>query len=636
MTVFIFYTNGPEIFFWDSENDPPHKVSGFPTRDDLEHMEFKRKEKRPLSPEMINTDIAGHSYQIEAIRTILDSIEQSRRKMLLVMATGTGKTRTAIALIDVLMRAHRVKRVAFLVDRIALRNQALDTCKEHLPNAPIWPKRGETEFANDRRIYCATYQTMLNMIEKEDGPSPFFFDLIIADESHRSIYNIYQNVLSYFHALQLGLTATPTDRLEHDTFELFNCETGVPDFAYSYAEAVNHTPPYLCDFEVLKVRSKFQLEGIKGERLPSPTQKKLIAEGRDPKEIDFEGTDLERKVSNSGTNGLIVREFMEESIKDSDGVLPGKSIFFAISKAHAYRLQECFDAMYPEYKGALARVMVSEDSRVQGKGGLLDQFKNNNLPRVAISVDLLDTGIDIREITNLVFAKPVFSYTKFWQMIGRGTRVLEDPSAKRKSWCTEKDRFLIMDCWGNFDFFKMKPRGREPGSQIALPVRLFKSRLDKLETAIATDPADLIPEIVATLRADLADLPQNNRVVLDHQTDLERTDDDHFWQHPDAEKIGFLRSTIAPILRVRSGIDFKAMRFEKDVIDLSTARLGKNQKAFEAIKNSLPKNCFSGFMTTKRPTLSTLSVISSGLKISQPGRKRSNDPLNNSSLSTTT
>jgi type I restriction enzyme R subunit len=584
---FIFYTNGHDIFFWDSENYPPQKVYGFPTRDDLEHMEFRRKEKRPLSPELINSDIAGRSYQIEAIRTILERIEQSRRKMLLVMATGTGKTRTAIALIDVLMRARRVKRVAFLVDRIALRNQALDACKEHLPNAPVWPQLGETDFATDRRIYCTTYQTMLNIIEKEDGPSPFFFDLIIADESHRSIYNIYQNVLSYFHALQLGLTATPTDRIDHDTFDIFTCETGVPDFAYSYDEAVNHIPPYLCDFEVLKVRSKFQLEGIQGECLPQAAQKKLIAEGRDPSEIDFEGTDLERKVTNSGTNSLIVREFMEESIKDPNGVLPGKTIFFAISKAHAYRLQELFDAMYPEYKGNLARVIVSDDSRVHGKGGLLDQFKNNNMPRVAISVDMLDTGIDVREITNLVFSKPVFSYTKFWQMIGRGTRVLEDNPAKRKKWCPEKDKFLIIDCWGNFDFFKMEPRGREPGAQVALPVRLFESRLDKLEAAIAAGRTDLIPSITATLRADLAGLPQKNIVVMDHKADLDKTADDNFWHRPDAEKIGFLRSHIAPILRTRSGIDFKAMRFEKDVIDLSTEWLTENHDAFEAIKASL-------------------------------------------------
>ncbi len=246
--------------------------------------------------------------------------------------------------------------------------------------------------------------------------------------SHRSIYNTYKSVLDYFNAIKLGLTATPRDHIDHDTFKVFECDAGNPTFAYAYEDAVNHVPPYLCDFEVPKVRSKFQLEGIKGETLPMPVQKQLIIEGLDVEDINFEGTDLERKVSNSGTNALILREFMEESIKDESGVLPGKTIIFAISKAHAYRLQELFDSMYPEHKGKLARVLVSEDRYVHGKGGLLDQFRNQDMPRIAISVDMLDTGIDVREIQNLVFAKPVYSYVKFWQMIGRGTRVLDEPA----------------------------------------------------------------------------------------------------------------------------------------------------------------------------------------------------------------
>jgi len=583
----VMYTNGHDIFFWDSERYPPVKVYGFPSRDDLEHMFFQRKERKPLSAELLNTDIAGRSYQIEGIRMFMEGLEASHRKFLMVMATGTGKTRTAIGLIDALMRARWVKRVAFLVDRIALRNQALDAFKEHLPNAPIWPQAKEQSFAFDRRVYCLTYQTMLNIIEREENLTPFFFDLVIADESHRSIYNIYKQVLDYFSCVQLGLTATPTDNIDHDTFDLFSCDTGIPSFAYSYDEAVNHEPPYLCDFEVLKVRSKFQLEGIKGETLPSAVQKKLVEEGKDPEEIDFEGTDLERKVTNSGTNGLIVREFMEESIKDPNGVLPGKSIFFAISKAHARRLQAIFDAMYPEHKGKLARVIVSEDSRVHGKGGLLDQFKNKDMPRIAISVDMLDTGVDIREVVNLVFAKPVYSYTKFWQMIGRGTRVLEDDPKKRKPWCPEKDKFLIIDCWANFDFFKMQPKGREPGATIPLPVRLFESRLDKLEAAISVSRNDIVEATISDLRADLAGLPEKNVVILDNKANLDQVAPDEYWHAITPEKLGFLRTQIVPVLRARSGVDFKAMRFEKDVVDLSKQLLAENSDAYEAIRASI-------------------------------------------------
>ena len=592
---FILYTNGYEIYLWEYGFYPPRKVHGFPTRLDLEWMAQRRTTRRPLSVELINTDIVGRDYQIAAIRAILERIEQKRQKFLLVMATGTGKTRTATALMDVLLRAHWAKRVLFLVDRIALRDQALDAFKEHLPSEPLWPKQQgntiEKAFSPDRRIYVNTYPTMLNLIEQSrtssDRISPHFFDAVIADESHRSIYNIYKSVLDYFNALTIGLTATPRDHIDHDTFRLFDCDVNDPTFAYTYEEATQHDPPYLCEFEVLKVRSKFQLEGIKGGILPPAVQKKLIAEGKDIEDIDFEGSDLERKVTNSGTNALIVREFMEECIKDPTGTLPGKTIFFAITKDHARRLQELFDKMYPEHEGKLARVLVSDDRFVYGKGGLLDQFKNTPFPRVAISVDMLDTGVDIREVVNLVFAKPVYSYTKFWQMIGRGTRVLEVDPLKRKAWCPEKDRFLIIDCWGNFEYFQMNPESREPSQQVPLPVKLFRSRLDQLETALAAGRPDIVEQAKTSLRADLSDLPQNNVIVSDASAHLSVVQPDTFWDHLGGADVGYLRSTIAPILRARSGIDPKAMRFETEIVELSTALLADNRETVEAIRESL-------------------------------------------------
>jgi type I restriction enzyme R subunit len=554
-------------------------------------MDQRRENRKPLSVELINTRIVDRDYQIAAIRTILENIEDKHRKFLLVMATGTGKTRTAIALLDVLMRARWAKRVLFLVDRIALRDQALDAFKEYIPSEPRWPQRGEKAFVKDRRAYVTTYPTMLNLIHNGTTPktwiSPYYFDVVIADESHRSIYNIYLQVLEYFNAIKLGLTATPKDHIDHDTFKLFNCETHDPTFAYNYHEAVEHDPPYLCDFEVLKVRSKFQLEGIKGGTLPPSVQKKLIAEGKDIEDIDFEGTDLERKVTNAGTNALIVREFMEECIKDSSGTLPGKSIFFAISKGHARRLQDLFDKLYPEQKGRLARVLVSDDRFVYGKGGLLDQFKNQDMPRVAISVDMLDTGVDVHEVVNLVFAKPVYSYVKFWQMIGRGTRVLDPDPSRRKAWCPEKDRFLIIDCWGNFEFFKMKPKGREPGRQEALPVKLFKTRLDKLEVALGKGRFDVVDGVKADLLKDLDALPKNNVLVSDKEAELAMVEPDQFWDQLKPKDLGFLRAEIASILRARSDADFKAMRFETEVVELGTALLSENKDAFEAIKESI-------------------------------------------------
>ena len=587
---FVMYSNGHDTFFWESDFYPPVKVYGFPTRDDLEWIAQRRDTRKPLSVELINPKIAGRDYQIAAIRTILEAVETKRRRLLLVMATGTGKTRVAAALMDVLLRARWAKRILFLVDRIPLLEQARDTFKEHLPSEPLWPMPREKRFVREgRRLYVCTYPTMLNLIQGGTTPatylSPFFFDLVIADESHRSIYDVYRSVMDYFCATKIGLTATPRDHIDHDTFKLFDCDQRDPTFAYSYEEAVAHVPPYLCDFEVLKVRSKFQLEGIKGGTLPQAIQKKLVAEGKDVESIDFEGTDLERKVTNAGTNALIVREFMEECIKDPSGTLPGKTIIFAISKAHARRLQALFDAMYPEHAGKLARVLVSEDSRVYGKGGLLDQFRTRDMPRVAISVDLMDTGVDVREVVNLVFAKPVYSYVKFWQMIGRGTRVL-DPTLLRP-WCPEKDKFLIIDCWGNFDFFKMKPKGREPGTQVPLPVRLFLARLDHYEASVSARRGDISERVISDMRSDIASLPANNVVVCDCRAELEVVSDDPWWAHLTTERIGYLRSVIAPMMRVRSDTDFKAMRFEMEVVELGTALLTDNTEAFAAIRESL-------------------------------------------------
>ncbi len=583
---FCFYTNGLDIFFWDLNNYPPKKVIGFPTRDDLERYDYIRKRKKPLATELINTAIAGRDYQIQAIRAVMEAIERKRTKFLLVMATGTGKTRICIALTDALMRASWAERVLFLVDRIALRDQALDAFKDHLPNEPTWPKKGEKSISTDRRIYVSTYPTMLNIVKDEENTlSPHFFDLIVIDESHRSIYNTYQEVLSYFNTITLGLTATPTDVIDHNTFELFECEDGLPTFAYSYEEAVNNIPPYLCNFEVMKIHTKFQDEGISKRTVSLEDQKKLLKEGRDIEEINYEGTQLEKSVRNRGTNALIVREFMEESIKDPNGVLPGKSIIFCQSIPQARQVEEIFDKLYPEYNGELAKVLVSDDPRVYGKGGLLDQFKLNNMPRVAISVDMLDTGIDVRELVNLVFAKPVYSYTKFWQMIGRGTRLLE-PTAM-KPWCVEKDVFRIIDCWDNFEYFKLNPKGVENKKQVPLPVRFAGLRIDKIELALELDETDIALKEIELFRTQLKNLPKDSVVIQDAQTPLLKAMKADFWENLDAKSFDFLREIITPLFRTVSQVDFKAMRFKKDVLETSLAHLEENTEQLTILKENI-------------------------------------------------
>jgi type I restriction enzyme R subunit len=583
---FCFYTNGHDIFFWDLDNYPPRKVVGFPTRDDLERFQYIRRNRKPLTQELINTAVAGRDYQIRAIRAVLEGIEEKKRDFLLVMATGTGKTRTCIAMVDALMRSGYAEKVLFLVDRIALRGQALDAFKEHLPHEPRWPNEGEKLLAKDRRIYISTYPTMLNIIRDESQRlSPHFFDFIVVDESHRSIYNTYKEVLDYFKTIILGMTATPTDIIDHNTFQLFHCEDGLPSFAYTFEEAINNVPPYLCNFQVMKIQTRFQMEGISKRTISLEDQKKLLLEGKEVEEINFEGSQLEKQVINKGTNTLIVKEFMEECIKDSNGVLPGKTIFFCSSMAHARRIEEIFDRLYPQYKGELAKVLVSDDPRVYGKGGLLDQFTNSDMPRVAISVDMLDTGIDVREIVNLVFAKPVYSYTKFWQMIGRGTRLLE--TSKPKPWCTEKDVFLILDCWDNFEYFKLQPKGKELKPQLPLPVRLVGLRLDKIEKAIDLGQVQIAERETAKLRQQITQLPQSSVVIKEAASVLARLEEENFWITLNHQRMEFLRAEIKPLFRTLSEADFKAMRFERDLLEYSLAVLIKEKEKAETLKQGI-------------------------------------------------
>lgn len=583
---FCFYTNGHETYFWDLGNAPPRKVIGFPTRDDLERLAYIRRNRKPLTQEFINTSIAGRDYQIRAIRSVLEGIEQKKRDFLLVMATGTGKTRTCIAMVDALMRAGHAEKVLFLVDRIALREQALVAFKEHMPNEPRWPNVGEKLIAKDRRIYVATYPTMLNIIRDEaQHLSPHFFDFIVVDESHRSIYNTFGEVLDYFKTITLGLTATPTDIIDHNTFNLFHCEDGLPTFAYTFEEALNNVPPYLSNFQVMKIQTKFQMEGISKRTISLEDQKRLILQGKEVEEINFEGSQLEKQVINKGTNTLIVREFMEEAIKDANGVLPGKTIFFCATKAHARRMEEIFDKLYPQYHGELAKVLVSDDPRVYGKGGLLDQFTNNDMPRIAISVDMLDTGIDVREIVNLVFAKPVYSYTKFWQMVGRGTRLLE--ASKPRPWCLEKDVFLILDCWDNFEYFKLNPKGKELKPQLSLPVRLVGLRVDKIEKANDSGHVDIAAREVVKLRQQITALPKESVVIKEAAAALARLDDDNFWISLSHNRLEFLRAEIKPLFRTVSEADFKSMRFERDLLEYSLAVMNEDKGQAETLKEGI-------------------------------------------------
>jgi len=530
---FIFYTNGHELYFWDEEGGyPPRKIKSgnYPTPDDLQYMMWKKLNQESMVNTPVDASIAGRYYQTQAIQAVAERFEQDKfRESLLVMATGTGKTRTATALVDVMQKSKWAKRILFLVDRRALRDQALSAYKEHLTEPSTYPKPDDRGFPLDRRVYVQTYHTMLGVIQKQENyVSPFFFDLIIADEAHRSLFNTFKEIIDYFDALKVGLTATPKNKVHASSYELFSCSDGMPTFEYSYERAVSDG--YLNDYEVLKVRTGVQIDGLKGEELSEEQREKLILQGIDPDEIDFEGKDLEKHFTNKDTNRKILMELYDNGIKDDSGTTPGKTIVFCATQNHAEEMKKLLDKMYPHYRGRLGEVITSRMERVHGKGNLLDQFKNHDFPRIAFSVDMLDTGIDVREIVNLVFAKPVRSWIKFWQMIGRGTRVLEEDPAARKPWCREKDRFQIIDCWENFEYFGENPTASTDKATIPMPVRLFKARIKRLEASLkATDQATAAL-MRDQLRKQVENLPTNSVVVQDSATTLHHVKGDTFWE----------------------------------------------------------------------------------------------------------
>jgi type I restriction enzyme R subunit len=527
---YIFLANGKQILFWDRENYPPREVSGFLTLDDLERLSHQRRYALPLHSVEIRNDIIDRGYQAEAVRRVTEAIEQARRKFLLVMATGTGKTRTTIALIDLLLRAKRVQRVLFLADRRELVRQAMSAFKHHVPNESL--ARIEGGDTSGARIQFATYPSMMQVYSKL---SSGYYDLIIADESHRTIYRRYKAIFDHFDALQLGLTATPTDFIDHNTFDLFGCNEDIPTFHYSYDQAI--ADRNLVNYRVLEAQTRFQVSGIQGDHLPEPLQKMVEDQGLELEELTFEGTDIERTVTNSGTNDAIVREFMERGRKDVVG-LPNKTIFFAVSHAHAVRLYESFNRLYPEHqRKGLAEII---DSHMERADALLDDFKFRDMPRVAISVDMLDTGIDVPAIQNLVFAKPVFSRVKFWQMIGRGTRLYRDPRSNE-----EKKDFLIIDTWNNFNYFKLNPEGEPEHTTEPLPVRLFRQRLERWIIERGRDEESALT--VASLQSMIAALPMESVNVRPHLDEIQALLNK--WPEPDEQTLKHLNATIAPLMR---------------------------------------------------------------------------------------
>lgn len=587
--VFIYLSNGSEIWFWDRERYPMRKILGFHAQRDLERMKFQIQSAKIEYDIEINKSIVDRQKSIEVSKRIIEQIHRGHRKILIVMATGTGKTRVAMAIIDQFMREGRVQKVLFLTDRKELRKQAYE--KGFMKFFPDESKEKilSGNYDPNKRLYVSTIQTFQEIYTQKDKKgkyviSPGEFDLIFSDEAHRSIYSKWKGIFNYLDAIQIGLTATPADLVDRDTFRFFECDDGAPTALYSYEDAVKDR--VLCDFRknVSGARTHFQINGVRPRDLSESEREELISKGIDPDTINFEGTELEKKVALKGTSEAIVREFMENCLTDQSGTLPAKTIFFAISKLHAKRLWEAFERLYPEYKGQLARIIISDDSRAPE---LIDAFRDKSFPRVAISVDMMDTGIDVPEVCNLVFAKPVFSKIKFWQMLGRGTRA--DAACENRNWLPngKKEYFKVFDFWNNFEYWDMNPEGVKNESPEAITNRIFLFKLKQLNELMKRGNDELAENVKKSIIEDIKTLPQDSIIIKENIQDVEKALSPKLWDNVGLDPIDFLQKKIMPLMKFKPGVNLKEATFSLKCEKLVYAVLQNNAPEIERLKESI-------------------------------------------------
>jgi type I restriction enzyme R subunit len=437
------------------------------------------------------------------------------------------------------------------------------------------------DFDPTKRIYVATLQTMQDFHSEF---SPAAFDFIVSDECHRSIYDRWEPVINYFDALLLGLTATPADYIARNTFQFFGCQSGVPTFGYELEQAV--AEGYLVPFEAYHARTTIQISGIKGTELSPEVRKRLEEEGIDPEDLDFAGSELERRVTNKETTRLLVREFFDQSVTDPGGSLPGKSIVFAVSHAHARRIWETLNSEFPQFPG-LAEII---DSHMEDPDSLIRRFKTEDMPRIAISVDMLDTGIDVPTVVNLGFMKPVFSRIKFWQMIGRGTRIVDDHS--EREWCPTgaKDSFRVLDFWENFERFQINPEGSTPSQATPVATKRFRLLLTA-HRILQTKSAAIARDCLTQARAMIAVLPLEAAGIREHRLLIERITQDQYWLQLDEKKYQVLSLEVAPIFRYMSGVDLPGTTYANQVLELLIA-LGEDnsqlaQRRAESVREAV-------------------------------------------------
>lgn len=570
----IFLTNGFETRIIDGQY-PERKVSSIYSKRDLEKLFNLRTMRTSLKNVTVDPNIAGRYYQEGAIRAVCDSFDsKNRRKALLVMATGSGKTRTVIALTKVLLDHGWIKNILFLADRNSLVTQAKRAFVNLMPNFSV------TNLCEEKDNYTAhgvfsTYQTMMHCIDEirdEDGKlfTCGHFDLIICDEAHRSIYNKYKDIFNYFDAPLVGLTATPKDEVEKNTYEIFELQSGVPTYAYELSQAV--ADGYLVDYMSIETKLKFIEEGIVYDDLSDEDK----AEYEDT--FENENGELPDRINSSALNEWVFNEdtirevlnvLMTNGIKIDYGNKIGKSIIFAKNHRHAEEILKVFNKEYPHLNGY---AMVIDNYTNYAQSSIDDFSDPKKLPQIAISVDMLDTGIDVPEVLNLVFFKKVMSKAKFWQMIGRGTRLCPELLDGE-----DKKIFYIFDFCGNFEFFRTGGKPTESANMLAVQGAIFNL---KAQIAFKLQDMDYQTEqliafrklIVEDLVCKVRELNRDNFAVKQHLRYVERYSDEQSYNVLTYENTLEIKEEIAPLI-IPDKDDAKALRFDALIYGIELAYL---------------------------------------------------------------
>jgi type I restriction enzyme R subunit len=588
----IFYTNGYEIYLWDdspASGYPPRRVQGFYTRDDLERLIQRRSLASDPTQVHISRAITDRYYQERAIRRIAERFKARQRRALLVMATGTGKTRTTISLVDVLMRSNAVKRVLFLADREALVKQAGRAFQRHLPAADpvnlLELSAADKAKARTARVVVSTYHTMINRIDAllPDGTREWgvgHFDLIVIDEAHRSVFRKFRAIFDYFDSLLVGLTATPRTEIDRNTYELFDLETGVPTDSYALEDAI--ADGFLVPPVSLDVPSFIMRQGLRYDQLSEEEQARWdeIDWGSDEPPDVIGAGEINKVLFNADTVDKALELLMTQGIRVAGGDRLGKTIIFARNQAHAEFIEDRFNANYPHHAGRFARVISYKEPRSQS---LIEEFSQPDHPHIAISVDMLDTGIDVPEVVNLLFFKPVYSRTKFEQMIGRGTRLCPDLLGPGQ----DKIEFYIFDFCQNFEYFNSNPQKQEARVPESLRSRLFKQRLDLLQALGKQAHGAFGTAIRNTLHEQVSQMPLDNFLVRPHREQVERLRQRERWDDLDPVALAQVGQRLAS-LPSAAELDTpeETRRFDLLLLQLQLALLHKDPD-LAALQNRL-------------------------------------------------